>query len=507
MTHPSLSTRFTDLVGVRYPIVQTGMGWVATSELTAATSNAGGLGILAASTMSLDELRAAVADVRRRTTAPFGVNLRADQPDVADRVDLLVREGVRVASFAMAPREDLIARLHDGGVLVMPSIGAKRHAEKVAGWGVDAVLVQGGEGGGHTGSVPTSLLLPQVVDAVGSELPIVAAGGYFDGRGLVAALAYGASGIAMGTRFLLTSDSSVPDAVKAVYLSKSVSDTVVTRQVDGVPHRVLRSELVDDLEASFAARRWVGAARNAMAFRRETGSSWRDLVREGRSMRRTHDLSWSQVLMAGNTPMLLRAAMVDGRVDLGVMASGQVVGVIDDLPSCAHLVDVRGVGGAHPLERVSGTVGDRFPWVVRCGAGGWPAPATSGWCRSRDRGVLAGQRQHAAASLGDLGVVGGDEQGGAGVGHVKQPAEDDRSGGPVLLGGRFVGEQDPRVQRDRAGDRHPLLLTARELLDELVGVVGEPELGESLGGGLADGVRVVARRPQRHLDVLGRCEQ
>jgi NAD(P)H-dependent flavin oxidoreductase YrpB (nitropropane dioxygenase family) len=339
VTHAALTTRFTELVGIRYPIVQTGMGWVATPQLAAATSAAGGLGILAAATMSYDELAAAIKDVRGRTDSPFGVNMRADQPDVADRVDLLIREGVRVASFAMAPKQDLIARLQGGGVLVMPSIGAKRHAEKVAAWGVDAVLVQGGEGGGHTGSVPTSLLLPQVVDAVGSDVPVVAAGGYFDGRGLVAALAYGASGIAMGTRFLLTSDSPVPTSVKDVYLSKAVTETVVTRQVDGVPHRVLTSDLVERLEASSAARRFGGAARNAMKFRKDSGTSWRDMVREGLAMRKTQELSWSQVLMAGNTPMLLRAAMVDGRVDLGVMASGQVVGVIDDLPTCAELID------------------------------------------------------------------------------------------------------------------------------------------------------------------------
>jgi NAD(P)H-dependent flavin oxidoreductase YrpB (nitropropane dioxygenase family) len=339
VTHPALSTRFTELVGVRYPIVQTGMGWVATPPLVAATSSAGGLGILAAATMTYDELAAAITDVRRRTDAPFGVNLRADQPDVADRVDLLAREGVRLASFAMAPQQELIARLHDGGVLVMPSIGAKRHAEKVAAWGVDAVLVQGAEGGGHTGSVPTSLLLPQVVDTLGADIPVLAAGGYFDGRGLVAALAYGASGVAMGTRFLLTTDSPVPQSVKDLYLSKAVTETVVTKQVDGVPHRVLRSDLVDRLESSSAPRRLSGAVRNAMQFRKDTGTSWLNLIREGAAMRRSQELTWSQVLMAGNTPMLLRAAMVDGRVDLGVMASGQVVGMIEDLPSCAELIE------------------------------------------------------------------------------------------------------------------------------------------------------------------------
>jgi len=334
-----MSTRFTELVGIRYPIVQTGMGWVATPQLAAATSAAGGLGILAAATMTYDELAAAIKDVRERTDAPFGVNMRADQPDVGDRVELLIREGVRVASFAMAPKQDLIARLQEGGVLVMPSIGAKRHAEKVVSWGVDAVLVQGGEGGGHTGSVPTSLLLPQVVDAVGGQVPVVAAGGYFDGRGLVAALAYGASGVAMGTRFLLTSDSPVPEAVKQHYLTKSVADTVVTKQVDGVPHRVLSSELVETLESASAARRLGGAVRNAARFRKDAGLTWRAMVREGAAMRKTQELSWSQVLMAGNTPMMLRAAMVDGRVDLGVMASGQVVGMIEDLPSCAELIE------------------------------------------------------------------------------------------------------------------------------------------------------------------------
>src|SRR6059036_2354009 len=335
-----LSTRLTELFGIRYPIIQTGMGWVATPQLAASTSAAGGLGILAAATMSLDELRRAVKEVRERTEAPFGVNMRADQADVVERVDLLIREGVRVASFAMAPKQDLINRLHDGGVLVMPSIGAKRHAEKVAAWGVDAVLVQGGEGGGHTGSVPTTLLLPQVVDTV--DVPVVAAGGFFDGRGLVAALAYGASGVAMGTRFLLTSDSPVPEAVKQHYLSKSVTDTVVTRQVDGVPHRVLRSDLVDALESAGPVRRFTGASRSALAFKKMSGTPWRQIVREGMAMRR------AQVLMAANTPMLLRAAMVDGRTDLGVMAAGQVVGLIDDLPTCEELV-ARIVREAHDV--------------------------------------------------------------------------------------------------------------------------------------------------------------
>ncbi len=332
-----MKTRATELFGVQHPIVQTGMGWVSGAALTAATANAGGLGILAAAVMSYDELAVAIADTKARTTNNFGVNLRADSPEVVQCIELMAREGVKVASFALAPKQDLIKRCKDHGMVVMPSIGAKRHAEKVAEWGVDAVIVQGGEGGGHTGQVPTTVLLPQVVDAV--DIPVIAAGGFFDGRGLVAALAYGAEGIAMGTRFLLTSDSLVGDAVKQVYLSKGVAETVVTTEVDGVPHRVLRTEFVEQLLKSRALTRLTRAGKNAIAFQKLSGTPWKDVLTEGLAMRKNAELSLSQLVMAANTPMLLKAAMVDGRPDLGVMASGQVVGLIDDLPSCKELIE------------------------------------------------------------------------------------------------------------------------------------------------------------------------
>ena len=335
----ALRTPFCDLVGAEWPIVQTGMGWVAYPPLAAAAAAAGALGIVASAMMTFEELAKAIAEVKAATDRPFGVNLRADAPDAGERIALMAREGVRVVSFAQAPRPELITQAKQGGMVVVCSIGARRHAEKVAGWGADAVIVQGSEGGGHTGQVPTTLLLPQVVDAVGDRLAVIGAGGFFDGRGLVAALAYGAQGIAMGTRFLLTRESPVAAAVKDVYLAKSVTDTVVTTQVDGVPHRVLRTELVDALERSGRATSLMRAARNALAFKQLSGAKWADIVREGIAMKRAQELTWSQVVMAANTPMLIKLALVDGRPDVGVMASGQVVGLIDDLPSCAELVE------------------------------------------------------------------------------------------------------------------------------------------------------------------------
>ncbi|WP_375482530.1 (3aS,4S,5R,7aS)-5-hydroxy-7a-methyl-1-oxo-octahydro-1H-indene-4-carboxyl-CoA dehydrogenase [uncultured Mycobacterium sp.] len=334
-----LRTPLTELVGVEHPVVQTGMGWVAGARLVSATANAGGLGILASATMTLDELAAAIGKVKAATDKPFGVNIRADAADAGERVDLMIREGVKVASFALAPKQELITRLKEAGVVVIPSVGAAKHARKVAYWGVDAVIVQGGEGGGHTGPVATTLLLPSVLDALNETgIPVIAAGGFFDGRGLAAALCYGAAGVAMGTRFLLTSDSTVPDAVKRRYLQAGLDGTVVTTRVDGMPHRVLRTELVEKLESGSRARGFTAAMLNAARFKKMSQMTWRSMIRDGLAMRHGKEMTWSQVVMAANTPMLLKAGLVEGNTEAGVLASGQVAGILEDLPSCAELI-------------------------------------------------------------------------------------------------------------------------------------------------------------------------
>jgi NAD(P)H-dependent flavin oxidoreductase YrpB (nitropropane dioxygenase family) len=218
----------------------------------------------------------------------------------------------------------------------MPTIGARRHAEKVAAWGVDAVIAQGQEGGGHTGFVPTTILVPQVLDAV--DIPVLAAGGIFDGRGLAGQLAVGASGVAMGTRFLMTKDSWVADVAKDRYLQASVTDTVVTRAIDGAPQRVIRTPLIDRLEkAKFLAL--PKAAANALRFRKMTGTSFATLLKEGLAMKKAQDLSWAQMAMAANAPMMTKAAIVDGHLEVGILPTGQGVGAIDDLPTCQELID------------------------------------------------------------------------------------------------------------------------------------------------------------------------
>ena len=352
MIEQQLRTPLTDLVGVRHPVVQTGMGWVAGPSLVSGTANAGGLGILASATMTIAELEQAILEVKGRTDQPFGVNLRADAADARDRCQLLIDHGVKVASFALAPKPELIATLKEHGIVVIPSVGLPKHARKVASWGADAVMIQGGEGGGHTGSTPTTLLLPSVLDAV--QIPVIAAGGFFDGRGLAAALSYGAAGVGMGTRFLLTRDSRVPDAVKQRYLAADLDGTVVTAKVDGMPHRMLRTDLVEEIEETGRLRRMLPTARRTLEFKRMSGMSWKQLAVDGREMRKAQGRTMAQMAMAANTPMMLKAGLVEGDPTAGVLASGQVVGVIDDLPSCEELIDRVVTRAVEELRRTQG---------------------------------------------------------------------------------------------------------------------------------------------------------
>ena len=362
-SHPALTTRFCELVGVRLPVVQTGMGWVSGATLTAATANAGGLGILASATMTFDELDAAIAKVAGATDAPFGVNLLPVQADLDKRLGLMEDRGVAVASFAGPPSAKVVSRLNDAGIVTMVTVGARRHAEKMAGIGVQCITAQGGEGGGHTGAVPTSLLVPDVADAVGAGTAagpngdgviVLGAGGYRDGRGLVTALAQGADGIAMGTRFLLTAESGVPDDIKAIYLKTPVTGTVRTTAIDGAPQRVIATDVISALESGIAPVRVANALRNALRFRALTGTSLKDLVQTGLAMRKSQDLTGARRAMAANAPMLTKAAMVDGQAEVGILPTGQAVGVIDSLPTAAEVLGDIVTEAEATLERLAG---------------------------------------------------------------------------------------------------------------------------------------------------------
>jgi len=331
-----LATRVTALLGCDHPILQTGMGWVATPSLVAGACNAGAFGFLAAATIPPDQVAAAIRDVKSRTDRPFGVNFLMDAPGADVIAAAIVREGVRAAGYNRAPNAELIKQLKAGGVVCVPTCGAVKHAVKAEQLGADIVIVQGGEGGGHTGSVPTTLLASAASDAV--AVPVVAAGGFKDGRGLVAALAFGAEGVAMGTRFLMTKESPVPDVTLARYLAADVADVVVSTALDGLPQRMIQNELSRRLERANGLEKLVMAIQNALALRRETGATIPELLRSALAMRRNQKLSNAQMILAANAPILARIAMNDGDPVRGYLPSGSVAGVIDDRPTCEDLV-------------------------------------------------------------------------------------------------------------------------------------------------------------------------
>jgi NAD(P)H-dependent flavin oxidoreductase YrpB (nitropropane dioxygenase family) len=331
-----LQTRVTDLLGSDYPILQTGMGWVATPELVAAACNAGAFGFLAAATIPPDQVEDAIGAIKRLTDRPFGVNFLMDAPGADVIAQAIIRQKVRAAGYNRAPNARLIDSLKEGGVVCVPTCGAVKHAAKAAQLGADLIIVQGAEGGGHTGSVPTSLLVSAAADTV--DVPIVAAGGFRDGRGLVAALAFGAEGVAMGTRFLMTRESPVPDATLERYLNAQVTDVILSSALDGLPQRMLSNELVHKLEHGGPTRKLLMAFRNALALRRETGATLIELLRSGLAMRQNQKLSNAQMILAANAPILARTAMRDGDPIRGYLPSGTVAGIINDRPSCSELV-------------------------------------------------------------------------------------------------------------------------------------------------------------------------
>jgi NAD(P)H-dependent flavin oxidoreductase YrpB (nitropropane dioxygenase family) len=332
----ALHTPLCDLLDVPHPIVQTGMGWVATPELVAAASNAGAFGFLAAATIPPDRVEDEIARVQALTDRPFGVNFLMDAPGADVITDAIVRRRVKAAGYNRAPDAALIRRLKDAGVLCVPTCGAPRHAEKAQQLGADAIIVQGSEGGGHTGTIPTSLLVSECVDRV--DVPVVAAGGFRDGRGLVAALAFGAAGIAMGTRFLMTAESPVPAVTSERYVAATVDDVLVTTRIDGLPQRVVRNELVERLERASGPGLLWRALRSGLAYRRLSGASVPQLLRSALALRSHERLTRSQVLMAANAPILARKAMQEGDPVHGYLPSGTVAGVIGDRPPCAELV-------------------------------------------------------------------------------------------------------------------------------------------------------------------------
>ncbi|MDE3064075.1 MAG: nitronate monooxygenase [Acidobacteriota bacterium] len=245
-----MKTRLTELLGIEHPVMLAGMGGVSYSQLTAAVSDAGGYGCLGASTMSHAQLGEEIAAVKRLTSRPFGVDLLTAFPDDLHRnVELLIEGGASAFVAGLGVPDTVIDLCHRHDVLVLSMCGKVEHAQRARDAGCDVVIAQGTEAGGHTGAVATMPLVPLIVDAMDGDLPVVAAGGIFDGRGLAAALALGADGVWVGTRFIATPEARAVEGFKEGIIASAEDGTVISRAYTGKTMRVLRNETTARYEA------------------------------------------------------------------------------------------------------------------------------------------------------------------------------------------------------------------------------------------------------------------
>jgi enoyl-[acyl-carrier protein] reductase II len=286
----------TEMFGVRHPVMSAGMGHLAVPSLVAGVSAAGGLGVLATSTLAPDEVRDSIREIRRLTDAPFGANILLRSGHAATIAAAVVDECVPVVNLALGIDADLVAAVHGYGGTVVSTVTTVRHAASAQASGADAVIATGSEAGGHGGDISTMVLVPLLVARV--AIPVIAAGGFSDGAGLAAALMLGAEGISMGSRFALSAESPIHPKVRERLLASGASDTIVTDQIDGLPSRVLLTEL----SAALAVSRDYAVGRE---------SPGRDTF----------------------------AALRRGDLERGVVAIGQVVGAIDDAPPCAEIIE------------------------------------------------------------------------------------------------------------------------------------------------------------------------
>lgn len=294
-----MKTEITELLGIKYPIIQGGMAWVAEYHLAAAVSNAGGLGLIGAGNAPADWVRQQIREAKKLTDQPFGVNIMLMSPYAADVAKVVAEEQVKVVTTGAGNPEKYMEMWKEAGVRVIPVVASVALAKRMERCGADALVAEGCEAGGHIGETTTMVLVPQIADAV--KIPVIAAGGIADGRGIAAAFMLGAKGVQMGTHFVVTDECTVHDNYKERILKASDIDTRVTGRTTGHPVRALRNA---------------------------TTKKYLELEQKGTSFEELEQLT-----IGG-----LRRAVVDGDVKAGSVMAGQSAGMVKEKLSCQELI-------------------------------------------------------------------------------------------------------------------------------------------------------------------------
>lgn len=294
-----IRTELCDLLNVEYPVLQGGMAWIGTAELASAVSEAGGLGIIGAGHMPPDLFRNEIHKLKERTSKPFGCNIMLMSPFVKEVMEVVIDEKVPVITTGAGNPSSYIPRLKEIGTKVIPVVASVSLAKRLVRGGIDALIAEGTESGGHVGNITTMSLLPQVVDAV--EIPVIAAGGIADGRGMAAAFALGAKGVQMGTRFVLSEECIAHENYKNIVLKAKDRSTVMTGLTIGHPVRIIENQLARKYEEL----EFKGAPKEEL-----------------------------EKLGAGT----LRMAAIDGDVKNGSVMIGQISGMLHDIKPCKQII-------------------------------------------------------------------------------------------------------------------------------------------------------------------------
>lgn len=327
-----MKTRLTEMVGIQYPIVLSGMSWISTPKMVAAVSNAGGLGILATGPLSADQTRESIREIRKLTNKPFGANASLMFPGAAENAKVLLQEKVPVINFALGKGDWIVNEAHKYGGKVFATVVNLKHAKRAQDFGTDAVIATGQEAAAHGEDVTSLVLVPHLAENL--KIPVIAAGGFADGRGVAAALALGAEGVAMGTRLMTTKESPLHDNYKKLTQEKDVYDTLFSKRFDGILCRVMKTDAAK--KAIKKGLNWPAAFFNSQDIARQVNIPYFKLflgvLASGYS-------NAKQLAFMANAFKAIKEATEDGDTQTGVLPVGQVQGLIHDQPTVAELFE------------------------------------------------------------------------------------------------------------------------------------------------------------------------
>ncbi len=327
-----MKTRITEMVGIKVPIVLSGMSWISTPKMVAAVSNAGGLGILATGPLSSEQTREAIREIRTLTDKPFGANASLMFPGAAENAKVLLKEKVPVINFALGKGDWIVKEAHKYGGKVFATVVNLKHAKRAQDFGTDAVIATGQEAAAHGEDVTSLVLIPHLAENL--KIPVIAAGGFADGRGIAAALALGAEGVAMGTRLMTTKESPLHENYKKLAQEKEVYDTLFSKRFDGILCRVMKTDAAK--RAVKKGLSWPAAFFNSQDIAKQVNVPYFKLflgvLASGYS-------NAKQLAYMANAFKAIKVATEDGDSKTGVLPVGQVQGLIHDMPTVAELFE------------------------------------------------------------------------------------------------------------------------------------------------------------------------